>query len=1500
MIRKYLNIVILLLFTALISSCGDDPCVRGCDESGKNCQRECGPYSCVEADDWGYPKVWVPAAGDDPALNVKGQYPDQYVDAIDSKRVIIDAENVPLVMSIGKNDQWTSWFGGSFNSQDKQEAGTGLDYGRTVPGRECRYFLYNATSSPNPTFVDNITPEVMKGNAGLNCPEPHENPIMMASRDDTDNDGFYDEWKDEAGNTIDVDQFADCLTPCYLRYGMGLYIGFAANTEGSVRDKDISPTFHIPDIKRPDVPHSPNLGDHPEETVLENNLARGIDHYITAGENPKDIFPGVQTNDRLYFKIVDHFYSDNAGGYTVNIKQGTRSPDPGVIETVVNVVKEPIAMIMERLYKGITTDTRYVNLVRAILALYIVFYGFKFMIGGVDAAKKDVVMNILKMAIVVQVIAPNSWEFFYVHLFSGFTEGIEMIGGALMGVGDTGGGGGYTSAWFQMDQTLEKFFSAETAAKIQSTIFSNSLGFLFVIVLYFAIGLFFMAMVRAVVIFLVAYVGMSFLIAMFPLFIILILFAKTKELFTEWVDQLTVFSIQIIVLLAGLGMFSAIIMMYMEQTIGYNVCWNVIWDAPLNLFDMRHWMPDISGIKGPVWMDVNGDGLKGVNPLETAERYVDIPYLDPQYDVKRIMEMRAEKEFIDLTDIFLFAAVIFFMYNFMKFVPNMAEALKGEKGAADSANLFGAGNALYKSFKATATSATKGLMSAGKEVRFWNKQTGAGKAVSRGMKRGAIAGGSGLARGGRGIKNRIQRAVENDPRYIANRAKTANKKMMMAETRKHVNDGIKQGRTVSIDDRTKDIKMGDLNDNSRLSKDLGFGTDFGGGLLDMADKKNRALVEDRAEGKLKMLKRTADYEAKQKALAKGESVYVADKEGKKASDSIEKSARNIMHIVDLEHATSAGMDIKGNIIDDAAIASQKAYIVGAKEALEKGAAPEEVIKAAKDTADMAAARAAAKAMEAASKPKDSGPAGTSGPAGVAGKPMAERGSATPPIGSLDSPATSAPPQQSVADGLSDAQLRDAYNKASGSEKIALMEAAREKGVTIGDDPREPAPSVDDGSQGVSGAAGLAGLPGGGADNLATPQEPYNPAGSAGSQNSGVGKTRVADRSPDVVSGAVSGGVSVEPTNAPPADLGAQHTDSPAQEPVADRDSGVIPPAEQPVADNSQAERPIETDNLRAEQSTPDSRGVQEPTNEAASNITADRDVADNIPEQRSAEPAIEQPIITPQEAGAAAVTAAMEQSVSPAEAAKASKAAAEKAKAAMETTPETLGDIDALPEETAGANDKNTTKAENAAAEALRDEERKKHSEDRVQTEITEDRKRDAMDADRAAEQQRDETQAQQDALASLEKESSESSVAHAELDKMSKAAEKRAAKQKETEEQGRKDKTTEAEEKRRADQLANEAREAGAEQAQEQATVADKKSREQELTDRKAAENRLEERTKELSKKKAKELENQKTALSGQIKGLQADLKKAADKEAKAAIREQIKGLKAELQKLG
>lgn len=291
-------------------------------------------------------------------------------------------------------------------------------------------------------------------------------------------------------------------------------------------------------------------------------------------------------------------------------------------------------------FEGTNTANPFLNAVRASLLLYIVIFAFFYMLGMIETPQREFVVSIFRLAIIVQLIGPNSWEFFHSNLFTIFTDGmselIMMVAGQFMGVmndvGDnnlidpiTGkavldGTGvlppqmydeagelivdslgnpaygviteeqmrqvkvGVDDPFSFANQTIAMFFSPEVQKKLMGLLFSMfPIGIIYVIFIWWGMFTYVFAIIKAAILYILAMIAISLLLVVAPIFISFMLFKRTRDIFEKWIMSLVNFLFQPVLVLTALALFNVFVYSALYMTLHYDVCWGCVLHAEIPL-----------------------------------------------------------------------------------------------------------------------------------------------------------------------------------------------------------------------------------------------------------------------------------------------------------------------------------------------------------------------------------------------------------------------------------------------------------------------------------------------------------------------------------------------------------------------------------------------------------------------------------------------------------------------------------------------------------------------------------------------------------------------------------------------------------------------------------------------------------------------------------------------------------------------------------------------------
>jgi type IV secretion system protein VirB6 len=291
----------------------------------------------------------------------------------------------------------------------------------------------------------------------------------------------------------------------------------------------------------------------------------------------------VVLKGKLYFQIKDRHYDDNVGHVDLRIVSGVYRPE-GFIERVVTYFDSMMTATTEGLYKNIVRDTRITSAVQALLVFYIALYGLMFMIGLAEAKHQDMITRLIKVALIGVLISDQSWEFFNGYLFALFTDGAKYISDVVLDATLYNNGLNRSprfilpedaAALSVYDILVDMLTSSAINNKIMALLFYNGYFWIYVILIYTGIIFIFLGIVRAISLYFTAIMLVAMLLVTAPVFIVMMLFQMTKQMFENWLQQLTAAGMMLIVLSASMSLLIVLVQNQIENLFSYGVCWDV-------------------------------------------------------------------------------------------------------------------------------------------------------------------------------------------------------------------------------------------------------------------------------------------------------------------------------------------------------------------------------------------------------------------------------------------------------------------------------------------------------------------------------------------------------------------------------------------------------------------------------------------------------------------------------------------------------------------------------------------------------------------------------------------------------------------------------------------------------------------------------------------------------------------------------------------------------------
>jgi type IV secretory pathway VirB6-like protein len=451
------------------------------------------------------------------------------------------------------------------------------------------------------------------------CKNPNpitEKPIFFNDNKDRD---FFSFSRDSIKKNVKYDSTnyerlgPDQRKDCAFKMGVGLYIGLVPKGDG------VPPiAYHLASQQVVCPIELKKDGD--SSNCKDKN---GIDRSKFIYRSPnKKIFqkssqpssPFHEAGDAVKLNIYDNFLSDNAGRYNVEFMRGVVSKEgDGILSDIVrtfdsylfggdiydeklktNIKKEGVVSFM---YKAVLKDSIVRSVISISLVMYICFYGLAFFMGITDFGKKEIMMRILKLGLVVLFTNEKAWLMYDSLIVKFFKNGMDSMVAMIQRIFE-----------LNMEKTLTAISLAEEADYINfdagrkfiyidslimeltskpniSRIFGlfwNKTNTGFPVFQFFA--LIYVPAILALIIYfiyMVLDVALKYLInilkiciglALGPVFILFSLFEKTKDMFNNWLAFVASRSLEIVILFTMLHPFLLTLDHTFKDMLMFEVC----------------------------------------------------------------------------------------------------------------------------------------------------------------------------------------------------------------------------------------------------------------------------------------------------------------------------------------------------------------------------------------------------------------------------------------------------------------------------------------------------------------------------------------------------------------------------------------------------------------------------------------------------------------------------------------------------------------------------------------------------------------------------------------------------------------------------------------------------------------------------------------------------------------------------------------------------------------
>ncbi|MFZ4125961.1 MAG: type IV secretion system protein, partial [Rickettsiales bacterium] len=182
--------------------------------------------------------------------------------------------------------------------------------------------------------------------------------------------------------------------------------------------------------------------------------------------------------------------------------------------------------------------------------------------------------RLIKIGLIFSVISPSGWEFFSEYMVEAFNKGTDEL---VMGVLQIAAGGAPLPAdatpFYQLDKLGEFLINPETFMAIFGTFMAGPFGLGMGALLGMAFAAFIKMLIEALRLYAVCFVVRSLLLGLAPIFIVFLLFEKTKQMFTSWLNSLISTALQPILLFTFLAFFTVMMQSATQNMFSVELCY---------------------------------------------------------------------------------------------------------------------------------------------------------------------------------------------------------------------------------------------------------------------------------------------------------------------------------------------------------------------------------------------------------------------------------------------------------------------------------------------------------------------------------------------------------------------------------------------------------------------------------------------------------------------------------------------------------------------------------------------------------------------------------------------------------------------------------------------------------------------------------------------------------------------------------------------------------------
>ena len=351
--------------------------------------------------------------------------------------------------------------------------------------------------------------------------------------------------------------------------------------------------------------------------------------------------------------------------------QANEGAGQGVVTAVMETIIGLLENTSETLYEEVINDSEYLATRNAVLLLAITIYGVMIIFNLANFKPGEVFGIIFKIAVIMMLTGPTGWEFFNQFIGDFFMgtmiEMVEIFMGTTTGavtsgyVGATGINDRLTAPLSVFNWPMARIISTQFFVTILGVLSIPTYGIICALLLLWAGFNLLMALFSALFTYIKSIVGLWFLFALAPIFFLTLLFRRTQNLFSGWLNMVVSFTLQPILLFAFLSFFITITTTSLGELMKVNWCWMTVEGlADGSVTEINWWRPMVVWDNvSKAWVELKGGAIWGLAGLLDKDSNPIQGIVFP----------------VDPTDIMFFLLSSYVAWQYAAFVPQLANSL---------------------------------------------------------------------------------------------------------------------------------------------------------------------------------------------------------------------------------------------------------------------------------------------------------------------------------------------------------------------------------------------------------------------------------------------------------------------------------------------------------------------------------------------------------------------------------------------------------------------------------------------------------------------------------------------------------------------------------------------------------------------------------------------------------------------------------------------------------